>query len=200
MYAMEQKNVINPEWYNEKTDSFKNCKHPNQIYDVVNTDMKITWILTNGSIFYDWDNLIMLRDILKSKLQFLLLEDLKFTQTENVELHFWKLLYYNIVEFLRHLLTKLPSNSDEKMHVKQYALHLIDDGLAYFSNLITVLETKYGFYLDDILATDLCLHKKRPGFVGLALNSVQKLCLFLGDLTRYKEQINETYQISKSKE
>jgi protein SMG6 len=46
----------------------------------------------------------------------------------------------------------------------------------------------------------LLANNKGLKYIGLALVSAQKLFLFLGDLARYSEQINETQNYTKAKQ
>ena len=49
---------------------------------------------------------------------------MKFCQTENVEQHFWKILFYNIIELLRKGLTEDLENKEQ---YKQTMLTLIEE-------------------------------------------------------------------------
>lgn len=69
----------------------------------------------------------------------------------------------------------------------------------FFENLVQMLEKTYKFNISDYINDNHSLPPKGLGYVGLALISVQKLYVFLGDLARYKEQVNETNNYAKSK-
>jgi protein SMG6 len=53
----------------------------------------------------------------------LLVTDLKFCQTENVEQHLWKILFYNIIELLRK---SVAENVENKEQYKQIMLTIIE--------------------------------------------------------------------------
>lgn len=72
-------------------------------------------------------------------------------------------------------------------------------GTAYFDNLLELLEQTYKFKLETFLSPNN-VSTKGLGFAGLALVSAQKIFLFLGDLARYKEQVNETSNFGKSRQ
>jgi hypothetical protein len=61
------------------------------------------------------------------------------------------------------------------------------------------LEQTYKFKLEGFLCANT-VSTKGLGFAGLALISAQKIFLFLGDLARYKEQVNETSNFGKSRQ
>jgi protein SMG6 len=49
--------------------------------------------------------------------------DIKFCQTENVEQHLWKILFYNIIELLRK---SIAEDAQNKAQYKQTMLTLIE--------------------------------------------------------------------------
>lgn len=122
--------------------------------------------------------------------------DLKFCQAENVEQHFWKIMYYNIIEILRKPIAQ--ENIELREQYKKILLKLVDEGTAYFTNLLVVLENTYNFKTDDFLSSSA--PPKGLGMLGLALVSVQKIFLFLGDLARYKELAHDTSNYGKSRQ
>jgi len=61
------------------------------------------------------------------------------------------------------------------------------------------LEQTYKLKLESFLCANT-VSTKGLGFAGLALISAQKIFLFLGDLARYKEQVNETSNFGKSRQ
>ena len=70
------------------------------------------------------------RQFLQHYLHTLLVQDIKFCQTENVEQHFWKILFYNIIELLRKGVTE---DSDSKEQYKQTMLTLIEQVFISFT-------------------------------------------------------------------
>lgn len=63
--------------------------------------------------------------------------ELKFCQEHNVEQYIWKLLFYNIIEYLRKAMTDMPDSVEQ---FKQLILTIIDD-----------VSTMWRFYFKDIL-------------------------------------------------
>lgn len=126
-----------------------------------------------------------------------MLSDLKYCQSDNIEQQFWKILYYHFIESLRK---SIPQASvDEKVVIVKLINTIIEEGTNFFENLVQMLENTYKFSTDDYINDNHVLPPKGLGYVGLALVSVQKLYIFLGDLSRYKEQVNETNNYAKSK-
>ncbi|CAG4989650.1 unnamed protein product [Parnassius apollo] len=150
-----------------------------------------------ASLASHWDDLIETRNFLQSALQKLLISDLKYCQSDNIEHQFWKILYYNFIEILRRSISQVPP--EVKPDIVKLINTIIEEGNVFFENLIQMLEKTYKFNTDDYLNDNHVLPPKGLGYVGLALISVQKLYVFLGDLARYKEQVNETNNYAKSK-
>lgn len=63
------------------------------------------------------------RRYLQQCLHTLLVTDIKFCQTENVEQHLWKILFYNIIELMRK---SVAENAENKEQCKQTMLTLIE--------------------------------------------------------------------------
>lgn len=114
-----------------------------------------------------------------------------------MEHHFWKILYYNFIEVLRKSFPQL--SVEEKPKVVKLINTIIEEGNLYFENLVQLLEKTYKFNVEEYINDNHALPPKGLGYIGLALISVQKLYVFLGDLARYKEQVNETNNYAKSK-
>ncbi|XP_053625221.1 telomerase-binding protein EST1A isoform X2 [Plodia interpunctella] len=144
-----------------------------------------------------WPDVADTRKFLQNALHRLLMSDLKYCQADNIEHHFWKILYYNFIEVLRKSFTQIaPENKPEIVKLINV---IIEEGNIFFESLVQALETTYKFNIDDYINDNHVLPPKGLGYVGLALISVQKLYVFLGDLARYKEQVNETNNYAKSK-
>ncbi|XP_393289.4 telomerase-binding protein EST1A isoform X2 [Apis mellifera] len=187
---------IRPSWYDPYSDSFRLAKNPYLLLDIERADLELQWILSSGGFTSNWERVLYIRHFLQESLKTLLETDIKFCQAENVEQHFWKILFYNMIEMLRKGMPK--ESSEGREHYKKIMLQIIDDGTVYLESLLTVLETKYEFKLDTFLASSTL--PKGLGILGLALVSAQKIYLFLGDLARYREQANETNNYGKSRQ
>lgn len=74
--------------------------------------------------------LIVFRTFLKESFKRLLLTDLRFCEIENVEQHFWKILFYSVIELIRKLMTEQP---DAKECYKKALLSVIQEVDTCFS-------------------------------------------------------------------
>ncbi|RZB54405.1 telomerase-binding protein EST1A [Asbolus verrucosus] len=197
VYTTDQFGNIRPGWYDENSEGFNSCRFPNLIKDIKRADNELQYIVNSGLVLISWGTVESLRQFLKEGLQYLLCKDLKFCQTENVEQHLWKILYHNIIEVTRKAITNDPANKEQ---YKGFLLYLIDEGTNYFESLLDSLENTYKFKLNNYLGNNSLSQPKGLGYVGLALVSAQKLLLFLGDLGRYREQVNETSNYGKCRQ
>ncbi|XP_052757427.1 uncharacterized protein LOC113517389 isoform X2 [Galleria mellonella] len=144
-----------------------------------------------------WHDVVNTRKFLQNALQQLLMSDLKYCQSDNIEHHFWKILYYNFIEVLRKSFPQI--SPDDKPEIVKLINVIIEEGNVFFENLVQMLEKTYKFNIEEYINDNHVLPPKGLGYVGLALISVQKLYVFLGDLARYREQVNETNNYAKSK-
>ncbi|KAK9728953.1 Est1 DNA/RNA binding domain [Popillia japonica] len=96
---------------------------------------------------------------------------------------------------MRKAVSTDPSNKEQ---YKGFLLYLIDEGVKYFEMLLDRLEEVYSFKIADYLGYSNTPTKGK--FVGLVLISIQKIFLYLGDLLRYKEQVNETSNYGKCRQ
>ncbi|CAH0556011.1 unnamed protein product [Brassicogethes aeneus] len=174
-----------PSWYEENSPEFKSCHFPDVIRDIKKADVELQYIIATNMVLNSWESVEKLRQFLKDALKYLLYKDLKFCETENVEQHLWKILYYSIIEVARKAIAEDPSQKDE---YKVFILFLIDEGNKFFEELLEDLQENNKFQLSSFLGSNNCEQKKGLGYVGLALNSAQKIFIFLGDLGRYREQ------------
>ncbi|XP_044755444.1 telomerase-binding protein EST1A [Coccinella septempunctata] len=188
---------ICPTWYVENSEENQMSHYPEMIRDVKRADQEIQYAIHSGIFLKNWSAVETFRQFLKESLQYFLCKDLKFSQTCNIEQHFWKLLYYNIIERVRKASQEDEANKED---YKQFVLYLVDEGTQYFEGLLKMLEDTYQFQLIDFLGANQSIPQKGLGYVGLALISAQKILIFLGDLARYKEQINETMNFGKCRQ
>ncbi|KAJ8976809.1 hypothetical protein NQ317_012368 [Molorchus minor] len=177
--TMDQYGNVRPGWYDENSEEFKMCQFSDLLRDVKRADTELQFIINSGGLLGHWSVVEKLRQFLKEALEYLLCKSMKFCQSANVEQHFWKILYHNIIEVTRNAIS-----NDMK-------------GQSILRGLLSLLEESYNFKLGEFLGPNSMLSHKGLGLVGLALISAQKLFLFLGDLGRYREQVNETSNYGK---
>lgn len=138
------------------------------------------------------------------------MHDMKFCREENVDQHVWKCLYYNVIELVKRQLAAMTTTtttedtvapSTERMAaLRERCLAHIDDGIVRFEQSLRSLEETYKFQLDAYLDNNAGSSMKGLKFVALALVSAQKIFLILGDLSRYREQLNGTKNFGRAKQ
>lgn len=186
-----------PAWFRKTSDNYKMIKSKNLIDELEKLDDELMRIIDNGELLRQWNNCQQLRERIQRIFESLLSNDMKFCQFEHVEHYFWKLLFYRIIEVLR----KQIQESDEasKAIYKEKALEIVDSGTKYLESLLKHLETRFEFKMEAYIGENAASYKRGMGYITLALVSAQKIFLFLGDLARYREQINQTNNFGRAK-
>jgi len=181
--------VYNPEIYgNSKTDI--TC-----ITSIVRADMKLRSVLQGGPaiVCSRWDQEVReTRHQIMAAARYLMKNDLLFVAEHDVETHIWKTVYYQVVEIL-----KLPyfdtenTTAENRATLKACLLNLFEEGADYYTQLLEDLVEVYR--LDLELYYDP-LHPREQGdrLGRLARVAAQKCNICLGDLARYREQVNST--------
>ncbi|XP_050345669.1 telomerase-binding protein EST1A [Nymphalis io] len=183
----------------EAGDAQRGARHVSLLQKVDRADAVLKMHTLRGplALSRDWPDVADTRKFLQGALERLLTSDLKYCQADNIEHQFWKILYYHFIENLRKSISTVTP--EEKPEVVKLINTIIEEGNVFFENLVQTLEKTYKFNTEDYINDNHVLPPKGLGYVGLALISVQKLYVFLGDLARYKEQVNETNNYAKSK-
>lgn len=185
-----------PPWYDELSSNFKSSHYQNLIKQVKRADSELQIIHNAEYLMTNWGAVQNLRKFLMDSLEYFLCNDLTFSQTENIEQHFWKILFHNIIEMIRKAIANDPENKEK---YKAFVLVLIDEGTNYFEHLLEKLEQTYNFKLNVYLNNNSSPQQGHK-YLTLALVSSQKIFLFLGDLGRYREQINESLNYGKCRQ
>ncbi|KAG6458805.1 hypothetical protein O3G_MSEX011065 [Manduca sexta] len=183
----------------DSNEAARAARHRSLLQEVDRADVILQAHMLKGPVGLadHWSDVTDTRTFLQNALQRLLMSDLKYCQADNIEHQFWKILYYNFIEILRKSFPQL--SAEDKPKIINLINIIIEEGNTFFENLVQMLEKAYKFNVDDYLNDSHALPPKGLGYVGLALISVQKLYVYLGDLARYKEQVNETNNYAKSK-
>ncbi|XP_066905795.1 telomerase-binding protein EST1A isoform X2 [Halyomorpha halys] len=185
----EQMTSVKPIWYNPFTENFQASHNQQLIRAIEQADCELQYLLSTCELLKYWDRMQLIRVFLKDALKTLLLTDLRFCEVENVEQHLWKILYYNVIELLRKLMADHP---ESKESYRQALLNIIEEGSDYYEQLLNDLESaNNNIKIEVFLNTPICMRENLKYNV-LPLIAAQKIFLSLGDLTRYKEQANET--------
>uniref|UniRef100_A0A182KCQ8 Telomerase activating protein Est1-like N-terminal domain-containing protein n=1 Tax=Anopheles christyi TaxID=43041 RepID=A0A182KCQ8_9DIPT len=187
-----------PAWYNPDGQEAKLLRQKDLIYEVIEADDMIQELIESGNLYTEWDKYVQIRHRLQDLLEIFLVQEMRFAQDVNLEHHFWKLLFYGIIEQLRKKLTE-TQDEQRKRHLQERALEVVESGSAYFEKLLTLLEHEFRFSLEQFIGVNAATSVKGLRYV-LALVSSQKIFLFLGDLARYREQITEGHNFRKAKQ
>ncbi|KAK1882783.1 Telomerase-binding protein EST1A [Dissostichus eleginoides] len=126
-----------------------------------------------------------------------LLTDIDYSDSQNVDQALWKNVFYQVIERFRQLL-KDPAY-DNTPHVKNMLLTLLDEGALFFDALLQKLQTVYQFKLQDYM--DGIAIRARPlrKTVKYALISAQRCMICQGDIARYREQASDSANYGKAR-
>lgn len=186
-----------PVWLKKSSDQYKNVKSKILLDELDKLDDELMSIIDRGELIPQWGRCQQLRERVCRIFEDLLSKDMKFCQQEHVEHYFWKLLFYRIIEVLRKQTVECDEAS--RATIKEKALETIDGGTKYFESLLKFLESRFSFQMDAFIGENAASYKSGLGYITLALVSAQKIFLFLGDLARYREQINQTNNFGRAK-
>lgn len=188
-----------PIWFNKSSQQYQTLIKSKCLIDDLNQlDEELNQLIDSNDFMIQWHRIGELRGKIQKVFVELLRVDMRFCQTEHIELYFWKLLFYRIIEMLRK---SMHESDDAKYRAayKEKALEIVDTGTRYLETLLTHLEVVHKFRIEDFIGENAANYRKGLGYVGLALVSAQKIFLFLGDLARYREQINQTNNFGRAK-
>ncbi|ESP00994.1 hypothetical protein LOTGIDRAFT_225561 [Lottia gigantea] len=141
-----------------------------------------------------WRNLHRMRHELKGRLQQVLLLDPSLANKHNIEQLLWKSAYYQVIEVFRKNLTE---EHDENM--KTQLLQILQEGTDFFEGLVKRMQSVYSFDLETFLDSNQLPPENLNRTVKLCLMISQKLLICLGDISRYREQANETTNYGRAR-
>lgn len=103
-------------------------------------------------------------------------KEMKLCRKENLEQHIWKILYYNLIEFFKVLITdsKLEQRSE---YFQKKLIEIIEDGLTFYNHMLDVLQSAYDFRLSDLLEMDVEYRGKSKLNTVITIDN-QKLNIF----------------------
>lgn len=190
-----------PNWFKKSSEQYQKMIKSKVLIDDLNSldDELMQLIVNPEKIVSQWTSILEVREKIQKIFEELLRVDMRFCQAEHVEHYFWKLLFYHIIEILRKLMQECGDDENAKSTYKEKALEIIDIGTKYLESLLTHLETCHKFKIESYIGDNAASYKSGLGYVGLALVSTQKIFLFLGDLARYREQVNLTNNFGRAK-
>ncbi len=183
-----------PDWYDVYNPLiYGDKKHDvNIVTFIVRHDVTLKRIIHEGGakvICELWDSEVSeCRRNIRQAFEHLLKTDLVFCAEHDVEFHIWKICFYQIVEVLK--LHSKDESAEVREIVRRNMLQLLDEGLDFYAQMLDTLDQTYKLDLDTYY--DVLEPRPTDDRVRCALVSAQKCLLCLGDLARYKENIQDT--------
>ncbi|XP_001358875.2 telomerase-binding protein EST1A [Drosophila pseudoobscura] len=142
-----------PEWF-EPMLSMANAKEIVQLYD------QLLVLQNRNLILVNWKNFCYIQNKLQGAFKTLMLEELRFVCEHKVDAFFWKLLFYNVREYLRRQQTD---------QARTHTLLLIEQALQFYHTVFDQLMAKYISRFESAVKV-----------------VAQRLLICLGDLSRYR--------------
>ncbi|XP_041097128.1 telomerase-binding protein EST1A isoform X2 [Polyodon spathula] len=143
------------------------------------------------------DRMAQLRAELLSVYERVILSDLEYSDTHNLDQALWKNAFYQVIEKFRQMLKDPASETGHQ--IRAMLLALLDEGAAFFDSLLKKLQAVFQFKLEDYM--DGMAIRSRPlrKTVKYALISAQRCMICQGDIARYREQANDTANYGKAR-
>ncbi|XP_072557548.1 telomerase-binding protein EST1A isoform X2 [Paramormyrops kingsleyae] len=126
-----------------------------------------------------------------------ILTDIEFSDSQNLDQALWKNVFYQVIERFRQLLRE--STTDDESRIKKMLLTLLDEGVVFFDALLQKLQVVFQFKLEDYM--DGVAIRARPlrKTVKYALISAQRCMICQGDIARYREQASDSANYGKAR-
>ncbi|XP_034405570.1 telomerase-binding protein EST1A isoform X5 [Cyclopterus lumpus] len=161
-------------------------------------ELQLSNLLSRDRVSADGlDRMSQLRADLLGLYEQIILTDIDFSDSQNVDQSLWKNVFYQVIERFRQLL-KDPT-CDDTPHFRNMLLTLLDEGALFFDGLLQKLQTVYQFKLEDYM--DGIAIRARPlrKTVKYALISAQRCMICQGDIARYREQTSDSANYGKAR-
>ncbi|CAN9501137.1 unnamed protein product [Ophioblennius macclurei] len=161
-------------------------------------ELQLSNLLSRDRVSADGlDRMTQLRADLLGLYEQVVLTDIEFSDSQNVDQALWKNVFYQVIERFRQLLK--DTNCDNGAHIRNMLLTLLDEGAQFFDVLLQKLQTVYQFKLEDYM--DGMAIRARPlrKTVKYALISAQRCMICQGDIARYREQASDSANYGKAR-
>ncbi|XP_068456382.1 telomerase-binding protein EST1A isoform X2 [Clinocottus analis] len=161
-------------------------------------ELQLSNLLSRDRVSADGlDRMAQFRADLLGLYEQVILTDIDFSDSQNVDQSLWKNVFYQVIERFRQLL-KDPT-CDNTPHIRNMLLTLLDEGALFFDGLLQKLQTVYQFKLEDYM--DGIAIRARPlrKTVKYALISAQRCMICQGDIARYREQTSDSANYGKAR-
>uniref|UniRef100_UPI003AAD39D3 telomerase-binding protein EST1A n=1 Tax=Centroberyx gerrardi TaxID=166262 RepID=UPI003AAD39D3 len=161
-------------------------------------ELQLSNLLSRDKLSVDGlDRMAQLRADLLTLYEQVILTDIEFSDSQNLDQALWKNVFYQVIERFRQLL-KDPNN-DNMPRIRNMLLTLLDEGAIFFDALLQKLQTVFQFKLEDYM--DGMAIRARPlrKTVKYALISAQRCMICQGDIARYREQASDSANYGKAR-
>ncbi|XP_072514511.1 telomerase-binding protein EST1A [Salminus brasiliensis] len=143
------------------------------------------------------DRMAQLRAELLTLYERVILTDIEFSDSQNLDQALWKNVFYQVIERFRQLLK--DQDSDTAPGMRAMLLTILEEGALFFDSLLQKLQTIFQFKLEDYM--DGMAIRARPlrKTVKYALISAQRCMICQGDIARYREQASDSANYGKAR-
>jgi len=193
-----------PDWYDVyNTNIYENAKVDIKIVvRIVTADEKLRCLVRGGPsvICSRWNQGVKeaRHEIMNAAWQ-LLKTDLFFVCERDVDTHIWKTVYHQVIEMLKLAFLDVEHTSPEtRQLLRSQLLHIFEEGVDYYNQMLQYIGEIY--HLDLERFYDVLEPRDLSKTGRLALIAAQKVLLCLGDLARYKEQVNSTTNYGRARQ
>ncbi|XP_043574825.1 telomerase-binding protein EST1A [Chiloscyllium plagiosum] len=193
-----QAGQLNPEDMEQQVRTLQQQELGKLLRMADNQELQLSNLLSRDSISKEGlERMAQLRAEILLLYERCILTDIEYSDTQNVEQTMWKNAFYQVIEKFRQML-KEPSgeNGDE---IRGKLLSLLDEGTNFFDSLLHKLQITYQFKLDDYMDGMAIRSKPLRKVVKYALISAQRCMICQGDISRYREQANDTTNYGKAR-
>ncbi|XP_042588871.1 telomerase-binding protein EST1A-like isoform X2 [Cyprinus carpio] len=143
------------------------------------------------------ERMAQLRAELLTLYERVILTDIEFSDSQNLDQALWKNVFYQVIERFRQLLK--DQTSDAAPQIKTMLMTILEEGALFFDSLLQKLQTVFQFKLEDYM--DCMAIRARPlrKTVKYALISAQRCMICQGDIARYREQASDSANYGKAR-
>ena len=114
---------------------------------------------------------LVIVSIINTFCRYLIKNDMMFVVERDVETHIWKTVYYQVIEMLKSSFLDTENTSPEnRKKLKSCLLNLFDEGVDYYTQLLTDLSSTYRFGITTQGHILLILHC--PGLILISTTTL----------------------------
>ncbi|VDM20894.1 unnamed protein product [Wuchereria bancrofti] len=178
------------------------CKEGPQIQILNDTINRLIDRITEFADLSAGEEILVASESLSRLYLSIVTRNISYTYTMNLEQHLWKQCFYTSIEALR---AASNSTGNSSRIFRSNLSKLIQQGLAFYALLLNKYEVAFGFIIDDYLywpsnlplddfvgciLTGSAIHEATDHIIKVALLSVQRLAVSVGDLHRYSSMVS----------